>query len=68
MKWIKVKDHFPEERKKVLGIYAAGVSGAEIISVLWSKEWGWTSEFNTKEPLMITYWSDMPEVPEKFWE
>jgi len=67
--WIKVIDKFPPENTKVLGIYGIGVSGAEILSVMWSKEDGWSARgLNYDKPLTIVYWTQMLDVPEKWWE
>ena len=69
MDWIKVTDEFPEEHIKVLGIYAMGISGAEILSVEWSKEGGWSAQgLNYDKLLVVSYWSKFPSVPEEWWK
>jgi len=67
--WISVSYKFPPENTKVLGIYAMGVYGAEILSVTWSKEGGWSAHgLGYDKPLTIVYWTQMLDVPEKWWE
>ena len=69
MNWIRVRDRFPEENVKVLGLEAHGVAGAEIISVEWSKIRGWHSfNFDLPDDCIITCWCEFPEVPEEWWE
>ena len=67
MDWVKVTERFPEEGIKVLGIYAMGINGPEILSVEWSKEGGWDARgLGYDKHLIISYWSRFPVVPEEW--
>lgn len=69
MQWVRVRDKFPPEDKKVLGLWAQGTNGAEIITVSWNPQNGWYNESLTIEQIyVITYWHPLIEVPTNWWE
>ena len=69
MEWIKVSQTFPPENTKVLGIYALGCSGVEMITVEWSRERGWSAiGLNYDKPLVVSYWTHVPILPEEWWK
>jgi len=69
MNWISVKDRLPPEEIKVLALEAGGVYGAELITLIWSREKGWSSTlWPDRKHYIWTYWQPMIETPERFWE
>jgi len=67
--WIRAKDRMPEEDKKVLAIWYMGTNCVEMVTVSWNLNRGWYNDnLKITNGFYISFWTDLPYYPEKFWE
>jgi len=65
--WNKVKEQFPPEHVKVLGLFNRGTDNFDLISVHWSREQGWyTGGISINENLGFDYWTHIRSLPEEY--
>jgi len=67
--WYSVKDKIPKEDEKILVLWASGTDGPEIFTASWSMMTGWyICDFQLPNRIYITYWSNLPSTPDKWYE